>query len=310
MTVTFGEVLELGIKCLSQAGIPGPERDADLLMQYITGGDRGFIFLHRHDAMDQTRADMYFSFIDRRAEGEPLQYITGSQEFMGLDFQVDPSVLIPRQDTETVVEFALEKAGQMKKCRSILDMCCGSGAIAVSMARSLPGAEVTACDCSEGALETAARNAAANDVASRVSFKKTDMFMVEKNGRTVPLKGRFDMIVSNPPYIPSGVIETLQTEVRDHEPMLALDGGADGLDFYRILARDAGPHLKKGGMLVMEIGHDQGRDVSQLLEETGCYVNIEVHKDLAGHDRIVCCTLSDHKETGRMTGPDENDGQA
>jgi len=292
MAETFGNILESGVKRLKEAGIEGPDRDADLLMQYVMGADRGFIFLHRKDPMDQVKAERYFSLIDRRADGVPLQYLTGTQEFMGYDFEVNPFVLIPRQDTETVVEFAMARAAEMENCSSVMDMCCGSGAIAVAMAKALPDAYVTACDCSEEALTTAQRNAVRNEVASRVSFKKTDMFEVEKEEGRLPLDGSFDMIVSNPPYIPSGVIGTLQTEVREHEPMLALDGGADGLDFYRIIARDAGSHLNKNGMLIMEIGHDQGKAVSGLLADTGMYSDIEVHHDLAGHERIVCCRLA------------------
>ena len=180
----------------------------------------------------------------------------------------------------------------MKKCGSVLDMCCGSGAIAVSMAKALPKADVTACDCSEDALETAKRNAVKNGVEKHVDFKKTDMFEIEKRGKVTHIKGKFDMIISNPPYIPRAVIDTLQPEVRDHEPMLALDGGDDGLDFYRIIARDACGHMKKRGMLIMEIGHDQGEAVTGLLRDMCAYADIEVHKDLAGHDRIVSCTLA------------------
>ena len=292
MLITFGQILEIGIKTLKQANIHDAERDANLLLQYMMHEDNRFIFLHRNDGTDESHADEYFSLIDRRAAGEPLQYITGSQEFMGHEFEVNESVLIPRQDTETVVEFAIEQAGKMKKCGSVLDMCCGSGAIAVSMAKALPKADVTACDCSEEALETAKRNAVKNGVEKHVDFKKTDMFEIEKRGKVTHIKGKFDMIISNPPYIPRAVIDTLQPEVRDHEPMLALDGGYDGLDFYRIIARDACGHMKKNGMLIMEIGHDQGEAVTGLLRDMCAYADVEVHKDLAGHDRIVSCTLA------------------
>lgn len=292
MLITFGEILKIGITRLDQANIPDAERDANLLLQYMMNEDNRFIFLHRNDGTDESHAEEYFSLIDRRADGEPLQYITGSQDFMGCSFEVNESVLIPRQDTETVVEFALEKAKSRKKCASILDMCCGSGAIAVSMAKELPKTDVTACDCSEGAIETAKRNAALNGVEKRVIFKQSDMFEVVKRGKVTQIKGKFDMIICNPPYIPSAVIETLQPEVRDHEPRLALDGGADGLDFYRIIARDACGHLKKDGMLILEIGHDQADDVVGLLRDMCAYADIEVHKDLAGHDRIVYCTLA------------------
>lgn len=292
MLITFGQILKIGVARLEQAGIADAERDADLLLQYMMHEDSRFIFLHRNDGTDESHAEEYFNLIDRRADGEPLQYITGVQEFMGNEFEVDESVLIPRQDTESVVELAIEMAGRKKKCGTVLDMCCGSGAIAISLAKALPRADITACDCSEEALETAERNASRNGVEKRVSFKKTDMFMTEKHGKVTHIKGKFDMIVCNPPYIPTAVIETLQPEVRDHEPRIALDGGADGLDFYRIIASDACGHLKKSGILVLEIGHDQAEDVVGLLRDMCAYADIEVHKDLAGHDRIVSCLLA------------------
>ena len=295
MLITFGQVLDIGIKRLEQAGTDGAERDANLLLQYFMNEDRNFIFLHRNDGTDEDHAEAYFELIDRRAEGEPLQYIVGTQEFMGHEFKVDPSVLIPRPDTETVVEFALSRIGEMKKCRSLLDMCCGSGAIAVSVAKAVPGVEIMACDCSQEALDTAAQNIALNGVDHRVNLKQTDMFQVQKKKKNVPLKEKFDMIICNPPYIPSGVIPTLQKEVREHEPLMALDGGADGLDFYRIIAAEAADHMKKKGCMVLEIGHDQGAAVMGLLEETGRYQDISVHKDLAGHDRIVYCSLAGGK---------------
>jgi release factor glutamine methyltransferase len=292
LLITFGQVLDIGIARLKQAGINGYERDAKLLLQSLMHEDNNFIFLHRNDGIEELQADVYFDMIDRRADREPLQYITGSQEFMGHNFQVNESVLIPRQDTETVVEFAIDKAHEMKKCTSVLDMCCGSGAIAVSMVKALPKADAVACDCSDEALKTAKINAVQNGVDNRINFKKTDMFEEERHGKISQIKGKFDMIICNPPYIPSNVIETLQTEVKDHEPRMALDGGDDGLDFYRIIAKDASAHLKKKGVMVLEIGHDQAAAVSDLLQETSAYADIEVHQDLVGHDRIVCCTLA------------------
>ena len=289
MLITFGQVLEIGINRLEEARIAGAKRDAENLLLFLMNEDRKFLFLHRNDGTDEDHADAYFDLIDRRAAGEPLQYIVGSQEFMGLPFEVNESVLIPRQDTESLVELALEKAKEKKRSLSILDMCCGSGAIAVSMAHFLPKAKVPACDISEAALEGAKKNADKNGVGGRVEFRQSDLFQIKKRKKVVQMKDSFDMILSNPPYIPTDVIGTLQREIREHEPMTALDGGDDGLDFYRRIASEAAANLKKDGLLLLEIGSDQARAVTELLEAAECYEEIGVHKDLAGLDRIVAC---------------------
>lgn len=289
MLITFGEVLEIGIHRLQEAKIADAKRDAESLLLFLMHEERKFLFLHRNDGTDEYQADAYFDLIDRRAAGEPLQYIVGSQEFMGLPFKVNESVLIPRQDTETLVELALEKAKEKKRSLSVLDMCCGSGAIAVSIAHFLPKAKVTACDISAEALEIARKNAEKNGLGSRIDFRESDLFYVKKRKKIIQMKETFDMILSNPPYIPTDVIGTLQTEIKDHEPLTALDGGADGLDFYRRISADAPANLKKGGFLILEIGSDQADSVSALLEGTEAYEAIEIHKDLAGLDRVVVC---------------------
>lgn len=289
MYITFGDLLNIGIRRLEEARVDGAKRDAESLLLHLARADRSFLFVHRNDSTDEYQAESYFQMIDRRAAGEPLQYIVGEQEFMGLSFEVNPAVLIPRQDTETLVELALEAAKEKKMPVSILDMCCGSGAIAVSAAHFLPGAKVTACDISAEALEVARRNAARNGLENRVEFRQSDLFEGLRHRKIFSGRETFDMILSNPPYIATDVIDTLQTEVREHEPMLALDGGTDGLDFYRRIAADAADSLKDGGIMMLEIGHDQGISVPMLLEETGRYCDIRVHKDLAGLDRVVAC---------------------
>lgn len=289
MYITFGHMLEVGIHRLEEAKIADAKRDAETLLLYLEKADRTFLYVHRNDATDEYRADAYFGLIDRRAAGEPLQYILGSQEFMGLNFEVNPSVLIPRQDTETLVELALKRAGEKKRSLSILDMCCGSGAIAVSMAHFLPKAKITACDISPEALEVARGNAARNGLNGRIEFRESDLFFMTKRKKTVRIKDSFDMILSNPPYIPTQDIDTLQTEVRDHEPIKALDGGSDGLDFYRRIAEDAFGSLKKDGLMFLEIGCDQAEAVTSLLSGAGYYSEIEVHKDLTGLDRVISC---------------------
>lgn len=289
MYITFGHMLEVGIHRLEEAKIADAKRDAETLLLYLEKADRTFLYVHRNDATDEYRADAYFGLIHRRAAGEPLQYILGSQEFMGLNFAVNPSVLIPRQDTETLVELALKRAGEKKRSLSILDMCCGSGAIAVSMAHFLPKAKITACDISLEALEVARGNAARNGLNGRIEFRESDLFFMTKRKKTVRIKDSFDMILSNPPYIPTQDIDTLQTEVRDHEPIKALDGGSDGLDFYRRIAEDAFGSLKKDGLMFLEIGCDQAEAVTSLLSGAGYYSEIEVHKDLTGLDRVISC---------------------
>ncbi|MBR5228304.1 MAG: peptide chain release factor N(5)-glutamine methyltransferase [Firmicutes bacterium] len=287
MTRTFGEILNTGITRLADADIADAKRDAEELLLYITGESRMFLFMGRGKEASSEQEERYLELIEKRAGGYPLQYIVGTQEFMGLEFEVNENVLIPRQDTETLVELALEEAKGMKADMRILDMCSGSGAIAVSMAHFILGAQVTACDLSDGALEMTKRNAARNCVADRVTVKKSDMFNVQDAGEVAPLEGGFDMILSNPPYIETKVIDTLQTEVKDYEPMMALDGGDDGLVFYRILAEEAPSRLNENGVLIMEIGHDQGQSVPELLEKTEKFKDIRVIKDLPGLDRVV-----------------------
>ena len=184
---------------------------------------------------------------------------------------------------------ALEKAKEKKRSLAVLDMCCGSGAIAVSIAHFLPKAKVTACDISAEALAVARKNAEKNGLGGRIDFRESDLFHVKKRNKIIQMKETFDMILSNPPYIPTDVIGTLQTEIKDHEPLTALDGGADGLDFYRRISQDASVNLKKGGFLILEIGSDQADSVSSLLEASEDYEDIEIHKDLAGLDRVVIC---------------------
>ncbi len=289
MSRTYGELLKEGTGLLERAGASDAAIDAELLLLHVTGQSRSSLFLHRNDRCSMEENEFYSELIKRRSTGEPVQYITGSQEFMGLEFKVGPSVLIPRQDTETLVEKALEAAGRMTGALRILDMCCGSGAIAVSMAHFLPDAQILACDISRAALQTAAENAERNGVTDRVEFLYSDMFSAFKEGNHPGREDVFDLILSNPPYIRSDVIPTLQREVADHEPVGALDGGSDGLFFYRILAEEAWQYLKKDGMLFMEIGHDQAEDVLSLLSSGEHYIDAAVIRDLAGLDRVVRC---------------------
>ena len=269
--------------------------DAEELYCFLTGIDRVHLFLKANEEVDPETEEKYMELIARRAQRIPLQHITGVQEFMGHTFKVSPDVLIPRQDTETLVLEAgrtiqanpQKKAGFWDKLKGrgdweVLDLCCGSGAVGISLAKMYSNIRVTAADISEAAVRVAEDNA--QNLRARVKFLQGDMF--------APLGGRkFDMIVSNPPYIRTNMISILQEEVKKHEPLTALDGGRDGLDFYRIIVEQAADHLTSGGWLLMEIGHDQGEDLRKMLKDSQKYTPAEVIKDLPGRDRVVKCRL-------------------
>ena len=280
---------------LAKAHCMDPKVDAEELFCFLTGMDKVALFLKAEEEAEPETEEKYMELIERRASRVPLQHITGEQEFMGYAFKVNPDVLIPRQDTETLVTEAArivqntprEKLTFFEKLRGekeweILDLCCGSGAVGISIAKICGNVKVTATDISEKAIATAEENA--RNLRVKMKFLQGDMF--------TPVKDRkFDMIVTNPPYIRSSMISILQEEVKDHEPLSALDGGRDGLDFYRIIVEKAAEHMKPDGFLLMEIGHDQGEDLRKMLKDSGKYSPAEVIKDLPGRDRVVKCKL-------------------
>ena len=294
MSLLVKEMLTMGEKQLMDSDIADATRDCKILYCYMMDIPFSKIILEYQEVLQDRLCDKYFGLIDRRSKGEPVQYIMGSQEFMGLEFIVNENVLIPRQDTETLVEDALEiiNTGTLRgedmdvkrKEWDILDLCTGSGAIGVSLARIANKVNVTCSDISEGAIKVAKENAQKHGVAKSVKFEQGDLFKpFSKHFR----KQKFDMIISNPPYIKSSVIPTLQKEVCEHEPLSALDGGESGLDFHERIVSGVGGHLRKGGVLLLEIGHDQGEAVSGLLSRNGDFTSIRVLKDLANRDRIV-----------------------
>lgn len=294
MSLLVKEMLTMGEKQLMDSDIADATRDCKILYCYMMDIPFSKIILEYQEVLQDRLCDKYFELIDRRSNGEPVQYIMGSQEFMGLEFIVNENVLIPRQDTETLVEDALEiiNTGTLRgedmdirrKEWDILDLCTGSGAIGVSLARIANKVNVTCSDISEGAIKVAKENAQKHGVAKSVKFEQGDLFKpFSKHFR----KQKFDMIISNPPYIKSSVIPTLQKEVCEHEPLSALDGGESGLDFYERIVSGVGSHLRKSGVLLLEIGHDQGEAVSGLLSRNGEFTSIRVLKDLANRDRIV-----------------------
>lgn len=278
--MTWGELLNEGRKRLADAGIAEAKLDAWYLFEWAFGLSKAQYFLcagERAEAEDDAWK-AFWDGLQRRAAREPLQHILGTQAFMGLEFYVNGDVLIPRQDTETLVETVLSECKE--KETSILDMCTGSGCIAVSLAVLGGYGHVEGADLSEAALRTAERNAGRLS-ERKIRFRRSDLFSAFGEGE------RFDVIVSNPPYIPSGVIAGLEPEVRDFEPRMALDGKEDGLFFYRKLSQEAGRFLNQNGRVYFEIGYDQGEAVCGLLLDHG-FTDVRVIKDLAGKDRVAC----------------------
>ena len=271
--MTYKETIDLGIRILELAGIEEAENDAWLLLSKECRMDRTAYYMHMKDEILPEQLNEYKGLIKKRAERVPLQYITGEQEFMGLTFHVNSNVLIPRQDTETLVEEAIKL---VEPGMSILDMCTGSGCIIISILKKCSGIQGTGSDISKQALNVAKENAKLNNVA--VDFERSDMF---EN-----LSDKYDMIVSNPPYIRSDVVPTLMPEVCEFEPLDALDGHEDGLYFYRKIIKECKSFLKEDGKILFEIGNDQGQAVSDMLTYAG-FRNVRVIKDLAHNDRVV-----------------------
>ena len=284
--MTYQEANQKGRAILAEHQIEDAAVDAWLLMELVTGMSRTRFFVDGMFQMKSEEEERYFQLIEKRAGRIPLQHLTGVQECMGLEFMVNEHVLVPRQDTELLV---LEAEKQLKKISAetsqVLDMCTGSGCIAISLKVRNPQIQCIAADISEQALEMARENA--EKLQTEIQILHTDMF--------ANITGTFDMIVSNPPYIPTKVIESLEEEVKLHDPFSALDGKEDGLYFYRILAKESPRFLKSGGWLYMEIGHDQSASVEALLKEAG-FEEIRTEKDLAGLDRVVCGVYNKSEE--------------
>lgn len=284
---TLNGLLKNGQKILEQSGIREAGLDAWLLLEYITGKSRAYYFAHGDEGVTEETACRYQELIRKRAEHIPLQHLTHQAFFMGYEFYVNEDVLVPRQDTETLMEAALELLKGNKAPR-ILDMCTGSGCIITSLMLEVSEASGIGVDLSEKALEVAIRNARELGTADRTKFVKSDLFSAEyfsKKDNAEKVTG-YDMLISNPPYIPSGEIEGLMEEVRLHDPRMALDGMEDGLYFYREITRQAMDHIRPGGWLLYEIGCEQGKDVKELLEKEG-FIKTEIRQDLCGLDRVV-----------------------
>lgn len=271
--MTLKEAYEYGQKRLAIAGIDDAVLDAWYLLEHITGISRAIYFLRMNEEMNEQMEVQYKEYLETRANHIPLQHITGVQEFMGIEFNVNEHVLVPRQDTEVLVEEALKV---LKSGMEVLDMCTGSGCIILSLMKFAKEISGTAVDISEEALKVAKSNA--DKLEATVEFIHSDLF---EN-----VNGAYDVIISNPPYIRTSVIDELKDEVKFHDPLLALDGKEDGLFFYRKIIKESLNYLKPNGRLYFEIGHDQGEEVKKLMEEAG-FVEVAVKKDLAGLDRVV-----------------------
>lgn len=297
----YRDAYDMGRAALAQASVTEADTDARLLLEHVCGTDRNTLLAHGDREVTKEQESRYRELTEKRSRHIPLQYLTGVQDFMGLEFSVNEQVLIPRQDTEILVEEALRNLHDGMR---VLDMCTGSGCILISLLNYSNNCEGVGADISGEALEVAEKNAekllgvpvrsglqedsgapgefSGASAGTRVGFVQSDLF--EK------VEGKYDMIVSNPPYIRSTVIDTLMPEVQDHEPRQALDGGEDGLLFYRRILEDVSGYLEKGGMLLFETGYDQGDAVCRLMEQAG-FLEVRVIKDYGGMDRVVCGIL-------------------
>lgn len=281
--MTIMDAIKKGMIELKNSNIESPKLKSRLLMQYVLKQTRQYIIVNDLNQISKEDEERYFVGISKLRAGVPLEHITHQREFMKLNFYINENVLIPRQDTEILVEEVINIAKRIKNPK-ILDLCTGSGAIAVSLAKYLTESEITATDISNKALEIAKKNAKINEVENRITFISSDLFT------NIP-EEKYDIIVSNPPYIRRNVIETLDEQVRK-EPYMALDGGLDGLDFYRKIIKNSYEYLKYHGFLCLEIGFDQKIDVIELIENEEKFENTYSKKDLFDNDRIIITQLN------------------
>ena len=276
------KVIEKGAISLKVANIESPKLKARMLMQFILNVPRQYIIVNDMQGISEDIQKEYFKAIEQLKQNIPIEHITNQKEFMKLNFFVNKNVLIPRQDTEILVEEVIDIAKKIN-AKKILDLCTGSGAIAISLAKYIPQSQITATDISEKALKVAKKNSVMNYVDNQITFIESNLFQNIK-------KEKYDMIVSNPPYIKREELKKLDKQVQK-EPTIALDGGYDGLDFYRKIINQSYEYLKYKGFLCLEIGYDQKEDVIDLIKEVGNFTQIYSKKDLYDNDRIVIAKL-------------------
>ena len=283
---------------LRQGRVPSRTLAAELLLMHVLGRDRAWLYSHAEDLLDAASADRYFALVERRVAGTPTQYLTGHQEFWGLDFEVAPGVLIPRPETEHVIEVALERLGRSNAQRArraalngaglrLVDVGTGSGCLAVALARELSEAVVFAVDISPTALAIARRNAARHGVGSRILFVQGNLLEAFLSPPTAALRATFDLVVSNPPYVGRDAAEQLPREIREHEPEQALFSGQQGFEIYEPVTMQAEQLLTAGGILVLELGYNSLPRVRMLLDSQGVWAHIAVTNDLAGIPRVL-----------------------
>lgn len=280
-TLSIAEAAREGAETLRLAGVPEARRETSSLLAFLLARERAFLLTHPEQLLTPSEVSRFCSIVERRAAGEPLQYITGRQEFFGLEFEVTPDVLIPRPETELLVEAALELLDERDEPPLVCDVGTGSGCICVTILHERERARAVGLDISTRALKVAARNAARHGVSERLRLIASDCFAALD-----PAQPRFRMIVSNPPYVAEDALAGLQREVRDHEPRVALTPGGDGLRVIRRLLKDAPQHLLPGGHLLLEIGFDQHAAINELIDRR-VWTLLDIHRDLQGIPRTV-----------------------
>ena len=276
--MTIKQIIEEGTNKLKQSKIEEPKIKARILMQYILQKPMQYLIINDEKMLEQELEEKFYKKIEEIKKGIPLEYIINKKEFMKLIFYVNEGVLIPRQDTEILVEEVI-RISKENNLKNILDLCTGSGCIAISLAKYIENSNITALDISKKAIEIAKKNAKENEVEKQIKFIKSNLF--EK----IDIE-KYDIIVSNPPYIKTSIIENLSKEVQN-EPHIALDGGKDGLKFYREIIKNSYKYLNKNGYLCLEIGYDQKEEVIKLIEQEKIYENTYCKKDLGLNDRAI-----------------------
>lgn len=283
--MVINELLQLGVEKLGEREYLDPLLESIIILSYLQNVDKSYIYTHGDKEIPEGIVDKFLNFIEKRKKGYPLSYILKEKEFYGLDFYIEEGVLVPRPDTEILVEWIINKVNNEFKDKplNVVELGTGSGCIALTLAYYLKNIKVFAVDIDEVALKVANINRDNLNLNDRVSFYKGDLF----NGiSSLQLEGKIDIIVSNPPYIPTNAIPELQIEVREYEPKKALDGGEEGLLFYKKIVPESKKYLKSGGILAFEIGYDQGMKVKKLLGNNG-FKDISIIKDFQGLDRVV-----------------------
>ena len=267
---------------LTQKGVDAPRLSAELLLSNVLGLKRIELYTQYNKVVVQEQLDRLRDLVKRAGQHEPVAYLVGRTEFYSIEFEVSPDCLIPRPETELLVQRSVEFLRKRTGPQLVCDLCTGSGVIAVAIAKNVPDAKVIATDISQAALAVAARNIEKHKLAERIDLRHGDLF-----DPLVPQLDQFDLIVCNPPYVSAAEYEALDKNVKDYEPRIALHAGEDGLDVYRKITEEVGQFLKPDGVLLLEIGYQQGPAVRELLEQTGVFAKIRIDKDLQTHDRIV-----------------------